>query len=149
MACVREPNRWLYFLDRVVANEAGDSPQSPDTPEAISNRGVSTATNNSIVGNESHGSSLPPRQPLRRFTRLRTRSGYYLEPIAPGDVLSSSESDRGQYHKIKRVFGQRNALEYLVQLVGEPPQQIFWVKKDIMDQKARRGVEMKPPPEIP
>ena len=81
--------------------------------------------------------------------RDRTRPSYYKDPIAPSAVLSSSESDRGQYHKIKRVLGQRNASEYLVQLVGEPAQQAFWVKKHMMDQKARRGVELKPPPEIP
>ena len=82
MAYVREPNPSPYFLDRVVTNEAGDRP-SPDISEAISNRGASTVSDNSTVGNEPHGSSQPSRQPLRRSTRLRTRPSYYLDPIAP------------------------------------------------------------------
>ena len=148
MAYVRESNPSPYFLDRVVTNGVGDRLPSPDISEAISNRGASTVSDNSTVGNKPHGSSQLPRQPLRRSTRLRTRPSYYLEPIAPSAVLSSSESDRGQHHKIKRVLGRRNASEYLVQLVGEPAQQAFWVKKHTMDQKARRGVELKPLPEI-
>ena len=85
--------------------------------------------------------------PIRRSTRQRHRPGFYQDFIDPNVILSSSSTD--QYHKIKRVLGQRKGgSEYLVHIVGEPSQQAFWVKKYMMDRKTREAVEKNPPPEI-
>jgi len=69
--------------------------------------------------------------------------------VNPDDLFSSSP-DSGRYHKIKRVLGQRHdGQEFLVQIVGEPAQQAFWVSKAKMDSKAQDAVAQRPPPVVP
>ena len=142
MAYVREPNPCPYFLDKVVtgAKSAPGEERKQQTPLTDGTSGRSA-------------DSAPTQQnaPPRRSERTRRIPARYRDPehVNPDDLFSSSP-DQGRYHKIKKVIGQRrNGEEFLVQLVGEPAQQAFWVRKSRLDQKAKEAVAQKPPPEVP
>ena len=55
------------------------------------------------------------------------------------------------YHKIKRILGQKcldSKKLYLIRLVGEPAEHAVWVPFSSLSGKAKRYVQIKPPPVI-
>jgi hypothetical protein len=85
-----------------------------------------------------------PRKSERiRRKPIRYRNSDHVDPNDMPTFSVSSETDG--FHKVKRVLGQRNS-QYLVQIVGEPAENAFWVPVSALNSKAKRAIEMNPPP---
>ena len=87
---------------------------------------------------------------VRRSDRKRQKPIRYRDDAHadPDDLQSFSvSSDSDGYHKIKRVLGQRDS-KYLVQIVGEPADNAVWVASTALNAKAKRAVNINPPPTL-
>lgn len=68
--------------------------------------------------------------------------------VDPNDLPTFSvSSDTDGFHKIKRVLGKRNS-KYLVQIVGEPAENAIWVPFSALNAKAKRAIDIRPPPTL-
>lgn len=76
---------------------------------------------------------------------IRFRDDDHVNPNELPNFSISSESDG--YHKIKRVLGKRDS-NYLIQIVGEPADNAVWVPWSALNNKARRAIEIRPPPNL-
>ena len=90
---------------------------------------------------------------LRRSCRNRKPPERYGNPVDLEVILSSDDGimDAMGYHKIKRILGQKclgNKKLYLVHLVGQPAEHAVCVTFSSLNGKAKRSVQIKPPPVI-
>ena len=79
---------------------------------------------------------------------IRYRDDHHVDPTR---LLPSASSDSDGFHKIKKILGQRyspNGIQYLVQIIGEPSDNAFWVAPSYLNAKATKAVNQNPPPFI-
>ena len=87
---------------------------------------------------------------VRRSDRKRQKPIRYMDDAHadPDDLPTFSvSSDSDGYHKLKRVLGQRDS-KYLVQIVGEPADNAVWVASTALNAKAKRAININPPPTL-
>lgn len=96
---------------------------------------------------QQHQSSLTEVRKSDRVRRkpIRFRDDDLVNPNELPNFSISSESDG--YHKIKRVLGKRDS-NYLIQMVGEPADNAVWVPWSALNNKARRAIGIRPPPNL-
>jgi hypothetical protein len=144
MAYVREPTPKPYFLGKVVTCE--NNPQV--TRDSIKTQPVNNEETESRSEIGMNGDVE-----LRRSCRNRKPPERYGNPVDLEVILSSDDGimDAMGYHKIKRILGQKcldNKKLYLVHLVGEPAEHAVCVTFSSLNGKAKRSVQIKPPPVI-
>ena len=150
MAYVRQPNPSSYFLGKVVTCENGQhhdpEPLSPNV-QAKNNMAELSDRQSAVPRDDTdHPGQLTVRR-SSRTRKLPDRYGVALDSI-PSDGTTTDNKD---YHKTKRVLGQRTidgTNQYLIQFAGEPAENALWLPLSNLNEKLRKSVQEKPPPVI-
>lgn len=141
VACIRVPTPDNFFT---VTNKL--------SPVICTDKAVQTVAPTEVDGlvpSAKYVQSRPVIEPSSRQKRTIKKPARYKDLVDPDELYQDSVSSDSGFHKIKRVLAQRqtnNGAEYLVQVVGEPAQNAFWVSSSNLNAKALRGIQQRPPP---